>query len=70
MVRVSLRMDTLEVPPQDVVTRDNVSVKVNAVIYFRVIEPRLAIIEVQFPLRHLPAGADHTAERAGRSGTG
>src|ERR1035438_4568760 len=41
MVRVSLRIDTLEVPSQDVVTRDNVTVKVNAVIFFRVIEPRL-----------------------------
>src|SRR5262249_15929344 len=46
MVRVSLRIDTLEVPAQDVVTRDNVTVKVNAVIYFRVIDPRLAVIEV------------------------
>jgi len=46
MVRVSLRIDTLEVPPQDVVTRDNVTVKVNAVIYFRVIDPKLAVIEV------------------------
>ena len=46
MVRVSLRIETLEVPPQDVITRDNVTVKVNAVIYFRVIEPRLAIVEV------------------------
>ncbi len=46
MVRVTLRVDTLEVPAQDVVTRDNVTVKVNAVIYFRVIDPRLAIIEV------------------------
>jgi regulator of protease activity HflC (stomatin/prohibitin superfamily) len=46
MVRVSLRVETLEVPPQDVITRDNVTVKVNAVIYFRVIEPRLAIVEV------------------------
>jgi regulator of protease activity HflC (stomatin/prohibitin superfamily) len=46
MVRVSLRIDTLEVPGQDVVTRDNVSVKVNAVVYFRVIEPRLAVVEV------------------------
>jgi regulator of protease activity HflC (stomatin/prohibitin superfamily) len=46
MVRVSLRVDTIEVPPQDVVTRDNVTVKVNAVIYFRVVEPRLAIVEV------------------------
>src|SRR5437879_1055643 len=46
MVRVSLRVDTLEVPAQDVVTRDNVTVKVNAVIYFRVINPTLAVIEV------------------------
>jgi regulator of protease activity HflC (stomatin/prohibitin superfamily) len=46
MVRVSLRIDTLEVPAQDVVTRDNVTVKVNAVIYFRVIDPRLAVLEV------------------------
>src|ERR1043166_103808 len=46
IVRVSLRIDTLEVPGQDVVTRDNVTVKVNAVIYFRVVDPRLAVIEV------------------------
>lgn len=46
IVRISLRVDTLEVPPQDVVTRDNVTVKVNAVIYFRVVDPRLAVIEV------------------------
>jgi regulator of protease activity HflC (stomatin/prohibitin superfamily) len=46
MVRISLRVDTLEVPAQDVVTRDNVTVKVNAVVYFRVLEPRLAVVEV------------------------
>jgi regulator of protease activity HflC (stomatin/prohibitin superfamily) len=46
IVRVSLRVDTLEVPAQDVITRDNVTVKVNAVLYFRVVEPRLAIVEV------------------------
>src|SRR5215813_6520181 len=46
IVRVSLRVDTLEVPSQDVVTRDNVTVKVNAVVYFRVIDPRLAVLEV------------------------
>ena len=46
MVRVSLRIDTLEVPSQDVVTRDNVTVKVNAVIYFRVIDPSLAVVQV------------------------
>jgi regulator of protease activity HflC (stomatin/prohibitin superfamily) len=46
IVRVSLRLDTLDVPAQDVVTRDNVAVKVNAVIFFRVVEPRLAVLEV------------------------
>src|SRR5215813_7312548 len=46
MVRVSLRIDTLEVPPQDLVTRDNVTVKVNAVVYFRVMDPKLAVVEV------------------------
>ena len=47
MVRVSLRTIVLDVPPQDVITRDNVSVKVNAVLYYRVMEPRRAIIEVE-----------------------
>src|SRR5689334_3342323 len=46
IVRISLRIDTLEVPAQDVVTRDNVTVKVNAVIYFRVIDPKPAVLEV------------------------
>jgi regulator of protease activity HflC (stomatin/prohibitin superfamily) len=46
MVRVSLRVETLEVPSQDVVTRDNVTVKVNAVVYFRVIDSTKAIVEV------------------------
>ena len=46
MVRISLRIDTFEVPPQDVVTRDNVTVKVNAVLYIRVVDPRLAVVEV------------------------
>jgi regulator of protease activity HflC (stomatin/prohibitin superfamily) len=47
LVRVSLRTIVMDVPPQDVITRDNVSVKVNAVVYFRVIEPRKAIVEVE-----------------------
>nr|WP_219341434.1 slipin family protein [Nevskia soli] len=46
MERVSLRVEPFEVPPQDVVSRDNVTVKVSAVVYYRVIEPRLAIVEV------------------------
>jgi regulator of protease activity HflC (stomatin/prohibitin superfamily) len=47
MIRVSLRTIVLDVPPQDVITRDNVSVKVNAVLYFRVMDPRRAIVEVE-----------------------
>jgi regulator of protease activity HflC (stomatin/prohibitin superfamily) len=46
-VRVSLRTIVMDVPPQDVITRDNVSVKVNAVLYFRVMDPRRAIVEVE-----------------------
>jgi regulator of protease activity HflC (stomatin/prohibitin superfamily) len=47
MVRVSLRTITLEVPPQDVITRDNVSVKVNAIVYFRVMNAPRAVVEVE-----------------------
>jgi len=47
MVRVSLRTIVMDVPLQDVITRDNVSVKVNAVVYFRVMDPRRAIVEVE-----------------------
>jgi regulator of protease activity HflC (stomatin/prohibitin superfamily) len=47
MVKVSMRLVAMDVDPQDVITRDNVSVKVNAVIYFRVIEPVKAIVEVE-----------------------
>jgi len=47
MVKVSLRLVAMDVPPQDVITRDNVSVKVNAVIYFRVMDPNKATIEVE-----------------------
>ena len=47
IVRVSLRTIVMDVPPQDVITRDNVSVKVNAVVYFRVMEPKRAIVEVE-----------------------
>ncbi|MGH8802365.1 MAG: SPFH domain-containing protein, partial [Casimicrobiaceae bacterium] len=47
MVRVELRTVVLDVPSQDVISRDNVSVKVNAVVYFRVVDPQRAIIEVE-----------------------
>ena len=47
IVRISLRTVVLDVPPQDIITRDNVSVKVNAVVYFRVLDPRRAVVEVE-----------------------
>ena len=47
MMRIDLRVVTTDVPPQDVITRDNVTVKVNAVIYFRVIDPNKAVVEVE-----------------------
>src|SRR5512136_2021788 len=47
MVKVSLRTVVMDVPPQDIITRDNVSVKVNAVVYFRVVQPGKAIVEVE-----------------------
>lgn len=46
MVRISLRIEAMEVPAQDVITRDNVTVKVNAAVYFRVIDPAKVVIEV------------------------
>ena len=69
MIKVSLRLVVLDVPPQDVITRDNVSVKVNAVVYFRVVMPDKAIVEVedylyatsqlaQTTLRSICGGAD------------
>lgn len=47
MIKISLRVITMDVPPQDVITRDNVSVKVNAVVYFRVVDPVKAVIQVE-----------------------
>jgi regulator of protease activity HflC (stomatin/prohibitin superfamily) len=47
IVKISLRTIVMDVPPQDVITRDNVSIKVNAVVYFRVIDPEKAVIEVE-----------------------
>ena len=47
MLRISLRTVTMDIPPQDVITRDNVSIKVNAVVYFRVIDPNRAVVEVE-----------------------
>jgi regulator of protease activity HflC (stomatin/prohibitin superfamily) len=47
MVKVSLRTVVMDVPPQDIITQDNVSIKVNAVVYFRVMDPRKAVVEVE-----------------------
>jgi len=47
LLRISLRTVALEIPPQDVITRDNISIKVNAVVYFRVIDPNKAVVEIE-----------------------
>src|SRR5512147_2718875 len=47
LLRISLRTVTLDIPPQDVITRDNISIKVNAVVYFRVMDPNRAVVEVE-----------------------
>src|SRR5882762_2656228 len=47
MVRVDLRTITLQIPPQEVITKDNVPVRVNAVAYFRIVDPRAAIVQIE-----------------------
>jgi len=47
LLRISLRTVALEIPSQDVITRDNISIKVNAVVYFRVVDPNKAVVEVE-----------------------
>src|SRR5210317_595840 len=47
IMKVSLRLITFDVPPQDVITRDNVSIKVNAVVYYRIIDPNRAVVEIE-----------------------
>jgi len=66
LIRVSLRTVTMDVPSQDVITKDNITVKVNAVVYFRPIDPVRAITEVEeFLLRHLADCADHAEKYTG-----
>ena len=71
MVRISLRVEAMEVPPQDVVTRDNVTVKVNAVVYFRVVDPHSGR-DRSDPTSSTPRRRSRRppSQRAGRSGTG
>ena len=71
MVRISLRQEVMEVPAQDIITRDNVTLKVNAVITLRVIDPAKAVVEVtNYVYQTSQFAADHAALRTGRSGTG
>jgi regulator of protease activity HflC (stomatin/prohibitin superfamily) len=69
MVRISLRQDVLEVPAQDVITRDNVTLKVNAVVTLYVVDPNAAAIKVanQLRLPDLAVCADHASFRPRRS---
>ena len=71
MVRISLRQEALEVPPQDIITRDNVTLKVNAVIFLRVIDPNKAVVEVSnYAYQNVTVCPNHVALRAGRAGAG
>ena len=64
LVRISLRLVAFDVPPQDIITRDNVSVKVNAVVFFRVVDPTKAVIEVEdYLYATSQARADHAPQR-------
>ena len=66
MVKVSLRTVVLDVPPQDVITKDNVSIKVNAVVYFRVVDPEKAVVEVEdylYATSHLMYPPYHLSQR-------
>ncbi len=66
LYRVSLQIETLDVPAQDIITRDNVSVKVNAVCYFRVVDANLALSQMQkLSLRHFAEGPDDFAQHRG-----
>ena len=68
---MGLRTIVMDVPPQDIITRDNVSVKVNAVIYFRVMDPKRAIVEVEsYHYATSAARPDNPAECAGTGGAG
>ena len=69
MVRVDLRTVTLDIPPQNVITRDNVPAKVNAVCYFRVVDAARAVVDVEkLPPRHVADRTDDPALRAGQGG--
>src|SRR4030065_1263230 len=68
MLRISLRTVTMDIPPQDVITRDNVSIKVNAVVYFRVIDPNKAVVEAENYLYANSQLAQTTLPRGGGQG--
>ena len=66
MVKVDLRVVTMDVPPQDVITKDNVTVRVNAVVYFRVVDPQASVVKVSGPYQsHFTDIPDDAAECAG-----
>src|SRR5258708_2267889 len=64
MVRISLRQEALEVKPRDIITRDNVTLQVNAVIFLRVIDPRQAVVEVSDSIHHTSQFAHNTLPSA------
>ena len=70
MVRISLRQEAMEVPPQDIITRDNDTLKVNADIFLRVMDPRKAVVEVSNYVYQTSQFAQTTLRCARRTGTG
>ena len=70
MVRIDLRTVTKVIEPQDVITRDNVSVKVDAVLYYKVVDPMKAVLQVErLHVRDVPGGLDNLAQHGGSGGT-
>ena len=68
MVVVSLRTVTMDIPPQDIITKDNVTIRVSAVTYFNVMDPIKAIVAIENYLRHVPDRPDDAAQRRGSAG--
>ena len=63
MYRINTRVVTVDVPPQDVITKDNVTLKVNAVVFFRIFSPKEAVVNVEDFLPRRTKNPDNTAER-------
>ena len=70
IVKIDMRTITMDVPPQDVITKDNVSIKVNAVVYFRVLDANAAVVNVELPFCDVTARTDDASKCLRSGGTG